>query len=43
MGRNAAQFVCLPVVHCLRYCSTQAFILSVCPSVLGWNAVEMFC
>src|SRR5216683_2824655 len=33
--RSVAQFICLPMVHCLRYCSTQAFICSVCPSVLG--------
>ena len=43
IGRSTAQFVCFSVVHCLRYCSTQAFIRSVCPSVLGWNAIEMFC
>ena len=43
IGRSVAQVVCLPVVQCLRYPSTQAFILSVCPSVLGWNTVEMFC
>jgi|SRR5216683_2656402 len=42
IGRSAAQFVCLSVVYCLRYCSTQAFIHSVCPSVLEWNTVEMF-
>src|SRR5216683_2971288 len=43
IGRSAAQFVCLPMVYYLRYCSTQAFICLVCPSVLGWNAVEIFC
>jgi hypothetical protein len=34
---------CLSVVHGLRYCSTQVFIHSVCPSVCGWNAVDRFC
>jgi len=43
IGRSVAQFICLPVVQCLRYPSTQVFILSICPSVLGWNAVKMFC
>jgi len=43
IGRSTAQFVYLPVVQCLRYPSTQVFILSVCPSILGWNTVEMFC
>jgi hypothetical protein len=43
IGRSMAQFVCLPVVQCLRYPSIQVFILSICPSVLRWNAVEMFC
>jgi hypothetical protein len=42
-GSSCAQLVCRPVVYARRYCSTQAFILSVCPSVLGWNAMERFC
>ncbi len=43
IGSNLAQLFCCPVVHGLRYCSIQAFICSVCPSVLGWNAVDRFC
>jgi hypothetical protein len=42
-GRSFAQLFCLPVVHAQRYCSTQAFICSVCPSVREWKAVERFC
>ena len=42
-GSSCDQFVCFPVVHADRYCSTQAFILSVWPSVQGWNAVDRFC
>ncbi len=43
IGNILAQLFCHPVVHGLRYCSIQAFICSVCPSVLGWNAVDKFC
>src|SRR6266403_5139469 len=32
---NLAQLFCCPVVQGLRYCSIQAFIHSICPSVLG--------
>jgi len=42
-GRSFAQLFCLPVVHDQRFCLTQVFILSVCPSVLGWKAVDRFC
>ncbi len=31
------------MVQGLRYYSIQVFIRSVCPSVLGWNAVDKFC
>jgi hypothetical protein len=34
---------CLNVVHSLKYCSTQAFICSICPSIHGWNAIDRFC
>ncbi len=40
---SLAQLLCRPVVHGLRYCSIQAFIRSICLSVLGWNAVDRFC
>src|SRR6266566_5339439 len=43
MGNCLAQSFCLPIVHTRRYCSTQAFIHSVWPSVLGWKAVDRFC
>ena len=43
IGSNLAQLFCHPVVHGLRYCSIQAFIHSVCPSVLRWNVVNRFC
>src|SRR5580692_3781595 len=39
----SAQLSCRAVDHGQRYCSIQAFILSVCPSVLGWKAVDKFC
>ncbi len=42
-GSSLAQLFCCPVVHGLRYCSIQAFIHSICPSVLGWNTVDRFC
>src|SRR6266478_2877111 len=32
---NLVQLFCCPVVQGLRYCSIQAFIHSICPSVLG--------
>jgi len=41
-GSNLAQLFCHPEVYGLRYCSIQAFIRSVCPSVLGWNVVDWF-
>ncbi len=43
IGSSLAQLFCRPVVHGQRYCSIQAFIHSICPSVLGWNAVDRFC
>src|ERR1700747_596354 len=43
IGSISAQIVGCVVVQGRRYCSSQAFILSVWPSVLGWNAVEKFC
>ena len=43
MGSNLAQLFCLWVVHGHRYCSTQAFICSIYPSVQGWNSMERFC
>ena len=43
IGSSLAQLFCLSVVHGHRYCSTQAFICSICPLVQGWNAVERFC
>jgi hypothetical protein len=41
-GRSLAQLFCHLVAQVCRYCSTHAFILSVCPSVLGWKAVDRF-
>jgi len=32
-----------PDVQGHKYCSIQAFMCSVCPSVQGWKAVERFC
>ena len=43
IGRIWLQFVSRLAVHGRRYCSSQAFILSVWPSVRGWKAVERFC
>jgi len=43
MGRILLQLVGWLAVQGRRYCSNQAFIRSVCPSVHGWNAVERFC
>src|SRR5580692_8055512 len=43
IGSMSAQLSCRAVDHGQRYCSIQVFILSVCPSVLGWKAVERFC
>src|ERR1700720_1389465 len=42
IGRYSAQLSCRPLTQFRRYCSTHAFILSDCPSVLGWNAVDKF-
>ena len=35
IGSRLAQSFCLLVVHAWRYCSTQVFIRSVWPSILG--------
>src|SRR5580692_1513085 len=43
IGSMSAQLSCWAVDHGLRYCSIQAFILSVCLSVLGWKDVDKFC
>jgi hypothetical protein len=40
IGSIFAQLFCHPVIHARRYCSTHAFIHSVCQSVWGWNAVD---
>jgi hypothetical protein len=42
IGSIFAQLFCRPVVHAHRYCSTHAFICSVCLSVWGWNTVDRF-
>ena len=43
IGRRGAHLFGWMEVHGQRYCSIHAFILSVCLSVLGWNAVDKFC
>ncbi len=43
IGSSLAQLFCRPIVHSRRYCSIQAFMCSICPSVLGWNMVDRFC
>jgi hypothetical protein len=43
IGSMCAHMDGLSAVQGLKYCSTHAFILSVCPSVLGWKAVDRFC
>jgi len=43
MGRILLQLVGWLAVQGRRYCSSQAFIHSVCPSMRGWKAVDRFC
>src|SRR5258708_38049113 len=43
IGNSCAQLLGLVAHHGRRYCSSQAFIHSVCPLVLGWKVVERFC
>jgi hypothetical protein len=43
IGRSCAHPLGCNVHQGLRYCSNQAFILSVYPLVLGWNVVDRFC
>jgi hypothetical protein len=43
IGSIVAQVRGRLLVQGRRYCSTQAFIHSVWPSVRGWNALERFC
>jgi hypothetical protein len=42
-GRSCAHPLECDAHQGLRYYSSQAFIRSVCPSILGWNAVDKFC
>jgi hypothetical protein len=43
IGKSCAHPLGYEAHHGCKYCSSQVFILSVCPSVLGWKAVERFC
>jgi hypothetical protein len=43
IGKSCAHPLGYDVHQGLRYYSSQAFIRSICPSVLGWNAVNRFC
>ena len=43
IGSSCPQLLGLVAHHGRRYCSSQAFIRSVCPSVRGWKAIDRFC
>jgi hypothetical protein len=42
IGRSYAHLLGYDAYQGLRYCSSQVFIHSVCPSILGWNGVDKF-
>src|SRR6266702_3577041 len=42
-GRYACQLSCRSSTQNRRYCSSHWFVLSDCPSVRGWYAVDIFC